>query len=122
MPRARLPVLALLALLLTAAPASGGRTTGIDISQVFGGRGHAGAPFANDSVELFNRGTSAVSVDGWSIQYATASGTSWSATPLAGTIAPGGSYLIALASGANGAALPAADATGTTNLAAGSGK
>ena len=79
--------------------------------------------FTNDFVELFNRGATAVDLTGWTIQYATAAGTSWQATPLAGSIAPGRRYLVQLASAAAvGAALPTPDATGTTNLAASGGK
>lgn len=33
----------------------------IVISQVYGGGGNAGAPYMNDFVELFNRGTTTVS-------------------------------------------------------------
>jgi uncharacterized protein len=45
------------------------------ISQVYGGGGNTGAPFANDFVELFNRGTTSASVAGWSLQYTSATGT-----------------------------------------------
>jgi hypothetical protein len=88
------------------------------VSQVYAGGGNTGAAYANDFVELFNRGSAAVDLAGWTVQYASASSSSWSATPLGGTIAPGDHYLVALASGGTvGAALPSADATGTTNLA-----
>ena len=116
-----------LALLLTlavlAVPSAVGSGTGaIVISQVFGGGGNAGAPFASDYVELFNRGSSAVDVTGWTVQYATAAGTSWSPTALSGTIAPGRYYLVELAGGATGAVLPTPNASGSTNLSATSGK
>ena len=114
---------ALLTLAVLVIPAAAGSGTGaIVISQVFGGGGNAGAPFASDYVELFNRSSSAVDVTGWSVQYATAAGTSWSATPLTGSVQPGGYYLVQLAGGSVGSALPAPDATGTTNLSATSGK
>ena len=45
------------------------------ISQVYGGGGNAGAIYTNDFVELFNRGSSAVSLAGWTVQYASATGT-----------------------------------------------
>jgi uncharacterized protein len=93
------------------------------ISQIYGGGGNSGAIFRNDFVELFNRGTASVSLTGWSLQYGPATGTNWLVTPITGSIAPGGYYLVQLASqAAVGAPLPAADATGTTNLAAGAGK
>lgn len=122
MRRARL-LAGLLVLTVLAVPSAAGSGTGsIVISQLFGGGGNAGAPFASDYVELFNRGSAPVDLGGWTVQYATAAGTSWQATPLAGTIQPGRSYLVGLAGGTTGAALPAADATGTTNLSATGGK
>ena len=50
-------------------------STTIVISQVYGGGGNSGAPWTNDYIELFNRGTSPVDVTGWSVQYASAAGT-----------------------------------------------
>jgi uncharacterized protein (TIGR03437 family) len=96
----------------------------IVISQVFGGGGNAGAPFRNDFIEIFNAGNSPVSLSGWSVQYASATASTWSVTPLtAVTLAPGQYYLIQESSGgSNGAALPAPDASGTIAMAAGSGK
>lgn len=122
MSRIRLLVPLLAAALVLVPAGAGSGTSGIAISQVFGGGGNSGAPFANDYVELFNRGSTAVSLSGWSVQYATAAGTSWQATPLTGTIQPGGRYLLALAGGTVGAALPTPDASGSTNLSATSGK
>lgn len=124
MPPVRSLVLACaVALSVVIVPAAGGSgTSGLVISQIFGGGGNAGAPYANDYLEVFNRGTSPVSVSGWTVQYATAAGTSWQATPLAGTIQPGAHQLVQLAGGTDGAPLPTPDATGTTNLSAASGK
>ena len=66
----------------------------IVISQVYGGGGNSGAPVRNDFIELFNRGTSAVSLNGWSVQYAATGGTSWQVTPLTNvTLQPGQYYL-----------------------------
>lgn len=93
------------------------------VSQIYAGGGNSGAVYANDFVELFNRGSAPVDVGGWTLQYASATSSSWSATPLNGTIAPGDHYLVALASGGTaGAPLPSADATGTTSLATAGGK
>jgi len=112
-----------LAAALAAVPFARGATSNVVISQVFAGGGNSGAPYQNDFVELFNRGSAPVTVTGWSVQYASASSTSWQATPLTGTIQPGRYYLVQLASAASvGAPLPAPDATGTTNLAASGGK
>jgi hypothetical protein len=121
---------ALAVLLVTALTAAGllavtarGASPDVVVSQVYAGGGNAGAPFANDFVELFNRGSTAIDVSGWTIQYASAAGSSWQATPLTGSIGPGRHYLVQLASaGAVGASLPTPDATGTSNLAVSGGK
>jgi uncharacterized protein len=117
--------LLVVALCLVAVPFAAGASSSssLAISQIYAGGGNAGATFANDYVELLNRSSSTVSLTGWSVQYASAASTSWTAVPLAGSIRPGGYYLVKLASGGtNGAALPAPDATGTANLAASGGK
>ncbi len=95
----------------------------IVISQVYGGGGNAGATLRNDYVELFNRGTTSVSIAGWSVQYAATGGSTWNTTPLTGTIPAGGYFLVQMASsGAVGTLLPTPDVTGVTNMAAGAGK
>jgi hypothetical protein len=109
--------------MLLTAPFAHGAATSVVVSQVFAGGGNSGAPFANDFVELVNRGSTAVDVTGWTVQYASAASTSWQSTALTGSIQPGRYYLVQLASSAAvGAPLPAPDATGTTNLAASGGK
>ncbi len=123
MHRMNLLVSLLAAAALVAVPFARGATANVVVSQVYGGGGNAGATYANDFVELLNRGSSAVDVTGWTIQYASSTATSWQATPLTGSIQPGRYYLVQLAStAAVGAALPAAETTGTTNLAASGGK
>ncbi|MEL1262807.1 lamin tail domain-containing protein [Pseudoxanthomonas putridarboris] len=93
------------------------------ISQIYGGGGNAGATLKNDFIELRNNGSAPVSLDGWSVQYASSAGSSWSRTNLAGSIAPGGFYLIQQAQGAGGTIdLPPPDATGTIAMAATAGK
>jgi predicted extracellular nuclease len=101
------------------------------ISQVYGAGGNSGAVFTNDYVELFNRGTTTVSLAGWTIQYASATGTgNFGSTPtqitsLSGSIAPGQYLLVHESSGgANGIGLPAADVTDPDPIAmaAGAGK
>ncbi|HYV82521.1 MAG TPA: lamin tail domain-containing protein [Pyrinomonadaceae bacterium] len=96
----------------------------IVISQVFGGGGNAGAPFRNDFIEIFNAGHSPVNLSGWSVQYASATASTWSVTPLTSvTLNPGQYYLIQESSGGtNGALLTTPDATGAIAMAAGSGK
>jgi hypothetical protein len=113
----------LLALAVLVVPSAVGSGTGaLVVSQIFGGGANAGAPFASDYVELFNRSSSAVDLSGWTVQYATAAGTTWQSTALAGTIQPGRYYLVELAGGSSGSPLPTPDATGSTNLSATSGK
>ncbi len=101
--------------------------TSILISQVYGGGGNTGAPYLNDYIELFNPTSSAISVNGWSVQYAggaTVGLFSANTTNLFGSIAPGQYYLVHLASGgAIGSPLPTTDTpAGTTNMSATNGK
>ena len=93
------------------------------ISQIYGGGGNSGATYTNDFIEIFNPGSDPVSVAGWSVQYASAAGTTWAPTALSGTIPAGGYYLVQEAVGAGGTTpLPTPDAIGTTAMAAGGGK
>lgn len=93
------------------------------ISQLFGGGGNANAPFQNDFIEIFNSGSTPVNLSGWSVQYASATASSWSVTPLTPIVLqPGQYYLVQQAGGNNGAPLPNPDATGTIAMAATSGK
>ncbi len=93
------------------------------ISQVYGGGGNSGATFRNDYVELFNAGSTPFDLGGWTIQYASATGTSWQVQPLGGVVQPGEYYLISLASGgAVGASLPAANVEGSINMSGTTGK
>jgi uncharacterized protein len=118
-----LVLLSALALPLAAASARGSGSGSLVVTEVYAAGGNSGAAFANDYVELFNRGAGAVAVDGWTLQYASAASTSWQSTALSGSIPAGGRYLVQLASGGvNGGALPAPDATGTSNLAVTGGK
>jgi hypothetical protein len=118
-----LVLLSALALSLAAASARGSGSGSVVVAEVFAAGGNSGAAYANDYVELFNRGAGSVAVDGWTLQYASAGGMTWQSTALGGTIPAGGRYLVQLASGGtNGAALPAPDATGASNLAVTGGK
>ena len=95
------------------------------ISQVYGGGGSAAPTYRNDYVELFNRGSSVVSLTGMTLQYASAAGTglfSANVTALSGNLQPGQYFLVQQASGATGAVLPTPDATGTTAMSATDGK
>ena len=93
------------------------------ISQVYGGGGGSTGTYLFDYVELFNRGTNAVNITGWSIQYGSATGTAWSKTLLSGTLQPGQYYLIQQSNaGSVGLPLPTPDAIGTLLLSATNGK
>jgi DNA/RNA endonuclease G (NUC1) len=88
--------------------------TKIVISQVYGGGGNSGAKYKNDFIELYNAGNTSVSLNGWSVQYASSTGSSWQVTTLAGNIAPGTYYLVREAAGAGGTdTLPTPNAVGT---------
>ncbi len=119
---------AVLALVLMLVPARSLQAASPDIviSQVYGGGGNAGAPYRNDFIELFNRGTTTASLSGMSVQYASATGTgNFGAnlvTSLSGSLAPGQYYLVQQSGGATGASLPTPDATGTVNMSATGGK
>src|SRR5438270_2201112 len=94
-------------------------STTIVISQVYGGGGNSGATYKNDFIEIFNRGAAPVSVTGWSVQYASATGTTWQVTNPNGSIAPGQYYLIQELAGAGGSVnLPTPDATGVIPMSA----
>ncbi|MDP3820857.1 MAG: ExeM/NucH family extracellular endonuclease [Burkholderiales bacterium] len=110
-----------LALLAGLAQAS---TSGVVVSQIYGGGGNTGATLRNDFVELFNAGAAPVSLNGWSVQYAAAGGTSWAVTPLTNVLLqPGQYYLVQQAQGAGGTVnLPSPDATGTVAMSATGGK
>jgi 2',3'-cyclic-nucleotide 2'-phosphodiesterase (5'-nucleotidase family) len=95
------------------------------ISQVYGGGGNTGATYKNDFIELHNNGASAVSLNGWSVQYASATGTTWQVTNLTNvTLQPGQYYLVQEAAGASATAinLPTPDATGTIAMGGTAGK
>lgn len=98
----------------------------IKISQVFGAGGNAGANWNRDYVELFNAGGGPVTISGWSLQYAAATGTTWSRTDLpTATIPAGGYFLVQMTlTGATGAPLPTPDHIVTTaiSMAATAGK
>ena len=92
------------------------------ISQIYGAGGNSGATYRQDYIELYNRSDTAVSLAGWSLQYASAAGTTWSTALLSGSIAPGKYYLAGLGSGTSGAVLPTVDASGSINMSATNGK
>ncbi|MHA3703859.1 5'-nucleotidase C-terminal domain-containing protein [Jatrophihabitans sp. YIM 134969] len=99
------------------------------INEVFGGGGNSGATLKQDFIELVNTGSTSIDLSGWYLWYASSAGTFASAptasnrTPLSGTIAPGGVFLVAEALGTGGTQdLPTPDVTGSLGLSGTAGK
>ncbi|MFF5625649.1 ExeM/NucH family extracellular endonuclease [Microbacterium sp. NPDC012755] len=98
--------------------------TGVVINEAYLSGGSAGAAFTNKFVELYNPTSAPITLDGKSLQYRSATGTAAfsGVAALTGTIPAGGYYLVQGGSnGANGAALPKADAVSTLNPSGSSG-
>ncbi|HEX3896460.1 MAG TPA: lamin tail domain-containing protein, partial [Rudaea sp.] len=114
--------------ILAAALLSANAGAQVVISQVYGGAGCSSAgcsTYKNDYIEIFNAGSATVSLNGWSVQYASATGSSsWTSTPLGSVSIASGKYLlIAEGAGSNGVNdIPAADVTGSTAMSATAGK
>ncbi|MBO6200001.1 MAG: lamin tail domain-containing protein [Chryseobacterium sp.] len=83
----------------------------IVINEVYGGGGNSGSTYKNDFVELINRGASAVTLNGATLQYASSAGTFNQYHPLPNiTLAPGQKYLVQEAAGTGGSVdLPTPD-------------
>lgn len=99
-------------------------SSSVVISQVYGGGSNSGAPLSHDYIELYNRGDTSVSLDGLSLQYASATGTGLfgaTATQLtelpAISLAPGQYALVQQAGGTSGSALPGPDHVDPTPIA-----
>jgi hypothetical protein len=100
------------------------------ISQVYGSGSNSGATWTHDYVVLFNKGAAPVNLAGYSIQYASAAGSTWNVDEItAGTIQPGGYFLVQHAGGTVGSALPTPDFIvpstspgGIANFSGGAGK
>ena len=93
------------------------------ISQAFGGGGSVGSPYTHDFFEIYNSGTSPVSLAGMSIQYAGATGAgNFGATATQRTelpevlLGPGQYYLIQEGGGTNGSPLPTPDLIDATAI------
>ena len=100
----------------------------LHLSQFFGGNGGA---YTHDFIEIFNRSNLSISLDGLSLQYASATGTGQfggtanQLTELPNvTLLPGQYFLVQQASGTGGSPLPTPDHIDPTpiNLSATSGK
>ena len=116
--------LATAALALALVPTAVAASTTLVISQVYGGGGNSGATFKNDFIEILNISASPVSLNGFSVQYASSGGAFSNITPLPNeSLQPGQYFLIGEAAGAGGTTnLPTPDVTGSINMSATSGK
>jgi predicted extracellular nuclease len=117
---ARILALTLALPLALAAPAD----AAVVISQVYGGGGNAGATYKQDFIEVFNNGTTTQAIGGWSVQYASATGTAWQVTNIpAGTaLLPGQYLLIGEGFGAGGSLDLPSDFSGTIAMSGTTGK
>ncbi len=103
------------------------QSTTLVISQVYGAGGNAGAVYNADYVELHNVSGTSQSITGFSIQYGSATGATFSGVSALPSVSipAGGYYLIQMSTvGATGIALPTPDniASPTIAMAAGAGK
>lgn len=94
------------------------------IHEIYGGGGNSGATYKNDYIVLYNPTSLDVSLDGWSVQYASKTGKfDKNITTLSGTIKSGGYYLIEEGKGSGGTAdLENPDAVGTIAMGKSDGK
>ncbi|WDS35578.1 Calx-beta domain-containing protein [Pseudoxanthomonas sp.] len=117
------PLSRLLALALLGLGSASAAQAQVVISQVYGGGGNSGATWKSDFIELHNTGTSTVDLSSYSVQYASAAGSSWQLTALTGSIGPGGYFLVKEADGSGGTSdLPTPDVSGTISMSGTAGK
>ncbi len=96
---------------------------GVVISQVYTGVGEKGGSYTNSFIELFNSGSAPVNLNGWSVQYADATGATWQVTNLSNvTIQPNHYYLVREASFGGIFPLPTPDAIENISMSATAGK
>ena len=100
-------------------------TSPVVINEAYLSGGSSGAAYKNKFVELYNTSDTPVSLDGWSVQYRSGSGTAapTGVAALSGSIAAKGYYLVqGGTNGTNGADLPKPDlVAGALNFAGASG-
>ena len=111
--------------LLIAAQPANAASTGLVITEVYGGGGNSGANLNADFVELYNPTSSDITLDGKSLQYRSTSGTGAAngVGALTGEVPAGEHFLVQTGTtGSSGSALPTPDATASSiNMAAANG-
>lgn len=83
--------------------------TNVVISQIYTAGGNSGATYNADFIELFNPTSGSLTLNNYSIQYASAAGATISTVtllPASVTLTPGQHYLVAATPGTSGAAVP----------------
>lgn len=101
----------------------GQEATYVVIAEIYGGGGNSGSYYKNDFILLFNPTYSAVDLTGWSVQYASNTGSTWSVTNLSGSITSRSYYLIQEATGSGGTVdLPTPNVIGSIVMSATAGK
>lgn len=112
-----------LVIVLLPALLHGQNATYVVISEIYGGGGNSEAIWKEDFVELYNPTNEPVNLNGWSVQYASATGSFTQVTALTGTIQPKRYFLIQQAAGTGGSQnLPLPDVMGTFSMGATAGK
>ncbi|MEA5417536.1 lamin tail domain-containing protein, partial [Synechococcus sp. BA-132 BA5] len=90
------------------------------ISQAYGGGGNSGSVYTHDFIELFNRGNAPVNLEGYSVQYASATGANFSGITVLPDflLQPGQYFLIQQLQGNGGTTpLPTPDLIAPTPIA-----
>jgi uncharacterized protein YdeI (BOF family) len=107
-----------------AIPVKAAQFGNVVISEVYGGGGNSGAKYKNDFIELYNPTEKDISLDGWSVQYASATGNvTTNITKLTGSVRAHGYYLVQEAKGSGGTDdLPVPNVIGNINMSGTTGK
>ncbi len=93
------------------------------IAEVYGGGGNSGSYYKYDYIILYNPTAQSVDLSTWSIQYASATRSSWDVTKLSGSITANSYYAIQENAGSNGVDLPfLPNVVDSTSLSATAGK
>ncbi|MBC7795556.1 MAG: DNA/RNA non-specific endonuclease [Pyrinomonadaceae bacterium] len=123
----RLAILALSFIFVLCAANGVSASGNVVISQIYGGGGSATAsPYNKDFIEIFNRSNAPVSLNGWSVQYASATGSTWQVTSLSNVTLNDGQYYLISEAGStsvpNTPNLPTPDVVGGISMSQTSAK